>query len=186
MLERPTTCKFGAPTKIGIKFSSSRMSTSSILKTRNLLMSSKQKMKKVKESKFMAKTMELTRDGRFCMLMNKRRLQLKVKVKNSVLKSIEHSTSSPDYQCTELLNVKEPTTFGLRDIERMLLHNSSTSTMSPRLSDHNNGRTMPWQSNPMVIQPTSDLHQVSIQDGGRCSECKTHTLLTRKERSWIF
>ena len=179
--------KSGALTLDGGNYSLTEKNTSATSKKpRNASTLMETKMKKDERSKFITETMESIRNGRSSILMNPRRLKLRERVENSVLKSTEHSTLSLDYQCTELLNVTEPTTFGLRDIERMLLHNSSSSTMSPRLSDHNNGRTMPWKSNQTEDHPTSDLHQASLQDGGRCSECKEHTLLTIKERSWTF
>jgi hypothetical protein len=49
-----------------------------------------------------------------------------------------------------------PTTFGSEDGERTQQLSNITLTALTRLSDLNNGRTMPWKFNPMVDPPTSE------------------------------
>jgi hypothetical protein len=61
--------------------------------------------------------------------------------------------------------------------------NNGTLMKSPRLSKTTTGRAIPWTSNLMVDQPTSDA-PLPTQDGGRCGNTKTHSLLMRKERSF--
>jgi hypothetical protein len=61
-------------------------------------------------------------------------------------------------------------TYGSRDGETMQKDNSSGSTKSPRLSEINNGRTMPWRSKAMVAVATLELLLVSLQDGGNYSD----------------
>jgi hypothetical protein len=61
-------------------------------------------------------------------------------------------------------------TCGSRDGETMQKDNSSGSTKSPRLSEINNGRTMPWRSKAMVAVATLELLLVSLQDGGNYSD----------------
>jgi hypothetical protein len=70
----------------------------------------------------------------------------------------------------------------LRNGERTLLANNTTLMEFQELSDLNNGRTMPWKSNPTVVQPTYDSHQALIQDGGNSSRKMEPSLLMKKER----
>ena len=132
------------------------MNTSSTGKTTNALMSMVEKMRKADKSLPGVDTMETTRDGKFCILTKQRKFHLKDSMKNSDSMSTDHSILFQDYQCTELLNAMEPTISGSGGGERTLQHNNTSSIQSPRPSDHNNGRTMPWKSNQMVDQPTSE------------------------------
>jgi hypothetical protein len=126
-----------------------------------------------------------TRDGRSSIKILLIRLQPKVLIKNLDSKSTDHSTLFQTCQCTELLNVLELTTWLLRDTPREDLDNNSTSMEFQELSDLNNGRTMPWKSNPMVEAPTLDSPLASILDGGNSSKRKVHSLSMREERFWM-
>jgi hypothetical protein len=134
------------------------------------------KMLKVAQSVF-SETMEVQiRDGMYFILTKQRKDQLRDLMLISDYTSTDHSILSQDFHSTELLNATVLTTSGSEDGERMSLHNNSTSTKHQRLSDLNNGRTTPWKSNPTVDQPIFVSHQVSHQDGGKCSNGKHHTL----------
>jgi hypothetical protein len=82
----------------------------------------------------------------------------------------DHSTSDQDFHFKELLNLSGQTTSLSRDGERVSLPNNGLSTQSTRSSEATTGRTMPLKSNPMVEAATSDALQVSLEDGGKCSD----------------
>jgi hypothetical protein len=76
--EEPTTCKSGAPTQDGSKYSSMRRTNSSTFRTVRSLMLLEAKMKKVQQLEYMA-TMEVqTKNGKFFMLIKLIRLELRV------------------------------------------------------------------------------------------------------------
>jgi len=58
----------------------------------------------------------------------------------------------------------------IRDGERMLLNNNSSSMKFQRPSDQRHGPTMPWKSNQTEDLTILELHLVSLQDGGNCSK----------------
>lgn len=127
--------------------------------------------------------MVLIKDGLFFILTKKLLPKLRDSMKNLVSKSTDHSTLFQNFHSTELLSVLEQITLPSRDGERMSLDNNTTSMRFQRLSDHNNGKTMLWKSNPTVDLTTSDSHLVSTLDGGNCSNSKKEpTLSIRKER----
>jgi hypothetical protein len=112
----PRTCKSGAPTLDGSKFSNSKVNSLSILLTIRSLMLHPPRIKKVKpllstvETETTSKM--LTKDGRLSTLINPKRIELKDSTRNSDSTSTDHSTSDQECQCKELLNATVPTTFG--------------------------------------------------------------------------
>jgi hypothetical protein len=78
--------------------------------------------------------------------------------------------------------VLELTIWLLRDMPRVDWDNNSTLMESQEQLDHNNGRTMLWKSNPMVVALMSGLPQASIQDGGNSSRKMEPLLSMREER----
>jgi hypothetical protein len=75
----------------------------------------------------------------------------------------------------------EPTTYGLRDGERMLLLNNGTSMRFQRLSKTTTGSHTHLTSKEMVDPLTSDA-QLQTQDGGKCSDTRTLLLQTKEEK----
>jgi len=131
--------------------------------------------------------MEQIRNGRFSMLIKLQKLKQKDSMKNSASTSTDHSTSSLNFHSTELLSASVPHIFVLRDGETMSPSNNSSSMRSQRPSDPKHGPTMPWIFRATEAQAPSELHQVSPQGGGKCSESETNsTSLMRKERSCLF
>jgi len=68
----------------------------------------------------------------------------------------------------------------------MFQHSNSILMKSARLSDLNNGRTMLLKFNPTADQTTSELHQVSLQDGGSCLNFKDNSLSMKEARFSMF
>jgi len=134
--------KSGALTETGGKSSLTRMSTSSIGKTRNALMLVETKMRKEHQSLYTRDTMVTTKDGQLSILMKPRRSQPRDSAKISDSTSTDHSTWSQDFHSTELQNLLVPTISPLRDGERMLKHNNGGSIMRRRLLEIITGRTM--------------------------------------------
>jgi len=141
--EEPTTCKSGAPIQDGSKSSCMPMNISATSRIRNAWMLLEARMLKVKQFKYLAEIIIQIKSGRSFTKTKLTRLLLRDLIKNLVLKSIDLSTSSLICQWRELLNALEPTTWFLEDMSRVEFHNSTTSTVSQELLDHNNGRTMP-------------------------------------------
>ena len=181
MLVEQTTCKSGAPTQDGSKYSSMKRANSSTGLTAKFLMSHHPKMKKDKLLVLQVIPVRTTRNGEFFILTKLLRLKQRDSMKSSASTSIDHSTSDPDCQCKELLNVTELTTSGSRDGERMLLLNSGTSMRSQRQSRTTTGSLTHLTSNPMEDQATSDALELT-QDGGRCSDSRDNMSPTRKVR----
>ena len=139
-------------------------------------------MLKDKQSLFGTDIRELTRDGELSILTLIRDHKRRDLTKSSACTATDHSTSSQDSQCTELCNLMEPTTLLSTDGSRVETTNNGSSTALARPSDQTTGRTMPLKSNPTEDHPTSELLQLSTQDGGRCSATRKDSLSTRKER----
>jgi hypothetical protein len=102
VLVEPTTCKSGALTPDGSKFSSLRMNTSSIHQTTKFLMLLEAKMKKDKLLEYKIEMVEkvelLIRDGRLFILIKPPKLELKDSTKNLVSTLTDHSISDQDFQ----------------------------------------------------------------------------------------
>jgi len=170
----------------GGKSSHTRMNTSSTGRAENASMLQEAKMRKELQLLYITNTTVTTKDGLYFMLIKPTRLQLKDSAKTSDSTSTDHSTLSQDSHSRELLSATVLTTSGLEDIERTSLHNNTSSIMSPRLLDLNNGRTMPWKSNPTEDQPIFISYQISNPDGGNSSDSRMDSLSTRKERLWML
>ena len=156
MQEKRTTCKSGAPTLDGSNYSSMspRKNNSSTGQMAKHLMSMVERMKKEDKLSFGASIMELTRDGEYFILTKLKKFNPRDLTKTSDGTLTDHSTSNPDSQCTELLNALELTTLSLRDGERTLHHNNSSSMELTRPSDPTTGRIMLWKSKVMEDQAT--------------------------------
>ena len=126
--------------------------------------------------------MEPIRDGESSMLTQIRDHKPRDLTRTSVSSAADHSTSSQDFQCTELCNLTELTTLLSTDTSREETTNNGSSTVLARLSDQTTGRTMLLKSNLTEDQPTSGLLQLSTQDGGRCLATRKDSLSMRKER----
>jgi hypothetical protein len=102
VLVEPTTCKSGALTPDGSKFSSLRMNTSSIHQTTKFLMLLEAKMKKDKLLEYKIEMVEkvelLIRDGRLSILIKPPKLELKDSTKNLASTLTDHSISDQDFQ----------------------------------------------------------------------------------------
>jgi hypothetical protein len=147
------TCKSGALTKDGSRFSHMLVSNSSTSKTRKFLMSVETKTLKDNQSKSMATTAEQTRDGRsFTLTQQRLKLREFPKLQDSEL--MFHSSLFLNYQWGELLNVLEPTMWYSRDTQKEENPRSLSSMKQIRPSDLTNGRTMPWKFNPTVVHQT--------------------------------
>jgi hypothetical protein len=152
-------------------------------RTRRFSMSQVERMLKDKPQLSTRNTEEPTRDGRLCILTKIRETKPRDLTRTSVSIAINHSTSSQDSQCTESPNLTELTTLLSTDTSREETTNNGSSTVLTRPSDPTTGRTTPLKFNRTVDHPTSELLQLSTQDGGKCSELKVLTLSMRKERS---
>ena len=152
-------------------------------RTRRSSMSQAEKMLKDKPQLSTRNTEEPTRDGRLCILTKIRETKPRDFTRTSVSIATNHSTLSQDSQCTESPNLTELTTLLSTDTSLEENTNNGSSTVLTRPSDQTTGRTMQLKSNPTVDHPTSELLQLSTQDGGKCSELKVLTLSMRKERS---
>jgi hypothetical protein len=143
-LERPTTCRSGAPTQDGGNSSSIKVNTLSTGKMVNALMSQEEKMLKDKQSLYGIDTMVPTRDGRSSMLIQLS-LRLRDSMKNSDSISTDHSILSLNFHSTELQRCTVTPMYGSRDGETMLLNNNGGSMRRPRLSETtmDHGRAMP-------------------------------------------
>jgi len=97
------------------------------------LMFTKVRMLKHKKFRFMADTMEPTKDGRFFILTRRQRLKQRDSMKNSDSTLTDHSILCQSFLSTELLSATELTMSGSEDGERIPLLNSGGSTRFPRL-----------------------------------------------------
>jgi hypothetical protein len=112
--------------------------------------STKAKTQNIKKL-FFTRDMEIeTRNGKSNILTQSVRRTTRDLTKTLVSIQTDHSTSDQDFQCKELWNVSEPTTWYSRDGERMLQPSNSSSTQFQRPLDPNNGKTMVWKSKAMV------------------------------------
>jgi len=91
-------CKSQLPTPTGGNFSDLKVSSLSTGRTIRYLMSMVVKMRKVDQPKSGPNMVELTRDGRFFILISNQRFQPKDSIKNSDSTSTDHSTSDQDFQ----------------------------------------------------------------------------------------
>jgi hypothetical protein len=98
VLEKPTTCKFGAPTQDGGKSSDTPEETSRTSKAERFLMFQVVKMLKAKRLLSGANTTKPTRDGQLSMLTELPRKRLLDLIDTSVSKLTKHSTSDQDSQ----------------------------------------------------------------------------------------
>jgi hypothetical protein len=73
----------------------------------------------------------------------------------------------------------EPT-WSSRDGERTPDNNSSGSIMFPRQSETTTGRTIALTSKATEEATTLELYLASTQDGGRCSDLKETSSLTKR------
>jgi len=184
VLVEPTTCKSGAPTQDGSKFSSMRRTNLSTGRAAKFLKSRLQRMMKEHQLAFTVTTEEETNNGQSSILTKLTKIEPRVLIQNSDSTLIDHSISDLDFHSKELLNATELTMSGSRDGETMLDNNSGTSMKSPRLSRITTGSLTHLTSNPTVDQATSDA-LLPTQDGGRCSDMtiQLQPLITREERS---
>jgi len=186
-LERLETCKSGAPTQDGGKFSKCKVNSLSIQPTTRFSKSPHRKMMKelllLLTTGMVTKTIMPTKDGRLYISTKLKQLELRASTKSSVSTSTDHSTSDQECQCKELLNAMVPTMSGSEDGERTLLLNNGTSMRSPRPSRTTTGRATHSISNPTVDLTTLDALQLT-QGGGKCSNTKELQLSTREEKFW--
>ena len=151
-------------------------------RTRRSSMSQAEKMLKDKPQLSTRNTEEPTRDGRLCILTKIRETKPRDFTRTSVSIATNHSTLSQDSQCTESPNLTELTTLLSTDTSLEENTNNGSSTVLTRPSDQTTGRTMQLKSNPTVDHPTSELLQLSTQDGGKCSAMKRDGSSTRRVR----
>jgi len=108
-------------------------------------------------------------------------------MRNSDSTSTDHSTLSQSFHSTELLRCLVEPTWSSRDGERTNDNNNSGSMRSPRPSETTTGRTTALISKATVKATTSELSQVSTQDGGNCSILrKENSFKTKEARSWML
>lgn len=129
---------------------------------------------------------EQTKNGQFCILIKLKSQKHQDLMRNLDSISIDHSTLFLNSQWTELQSALEPIILLSRDGETMFQHSNSILMKSARLSDLNNGRTMLLKFNPTADQTTSELHQVSLQDGGSCLNFKDNSLSMKEARFSMF
>jgi hypothetical protein len=129
-------------------------------------------LKKLKDNQLESRTsmVVLTKSGEYSILRTLRRERPRDSMKNSVSTSTGHSTWSQSFHSVELLRCMETPTCGSRDGELIPNNNNGGSMRSPRPLETTTGRTIALISKEMVEAKTSELSQVSIQDGGRCSD----------------
>lgn len=96
--EDPMTCKSGAPTQAGGKYSDMRMNTSSISKTLSVSMYMVERTKNQERSSHGRDTEELTRDGRSFTLTRRPRNPPRVWTQIPVWKETDHSISNQECQ----------------------------------------------------------------------------------------
>jgi hypothetical protein len=89
------------------------------------------------------------------MLMSTR-FKLKDFLKNLASTLIDHSTSSQDFHCTELLKLLEQVMFSSEDMSRVELHNNSSLMVSQKPSSLNNGKIIALKFNLTVEMRTSE------------------------------
>jgi len=124
--------------------------TSSTGRLERHLMSQEERMLKDKLFGSGANMVELTRDGRSSTRTNLRTSLRKELMKNSDSTSTDHSTLSQDFQCIELLKLKETTTSLSTDGLRTELLNNGGSIQYLRPLEAITGRTTAWKSQAMV------------------------------------
>ena len=167
------TCKSGAPTQDGSKYSDMITNNSSTGQTTRYLMSRVQRMKKEPQLEFMETMERITKNGKFFMLTRLLRLRPRDSMRNSDSTLTDHSTSSQSFHSTESLRCLVVPTWLLRDGETMLETNNSGSMKSPRLLETTTGRTTALISKATEIAIILELFLASTQDGGNCSDTKT-------------
>jgi len=177
LVELPT-CKSGAPTQDGSRYSNFKENSLSIQPITRYLMSKALRMRKDKRFKLQIETtkrvVQPTKDGRSFMLIRLMLLEPRASTKNSDSTSTDHSTSDPECQCKELLSATVPTMSGSRDGERTLLLSNGTSMRFQRHSRTTTGSPTHLTFRATVDQPTSDV-PLPTQDGGKCSDTKIHS-----------
>jgi len=181
-LEELETCKSGAPTLDGSRFSSMKVSNSLIGKMDWPLMLLDLRMMKVLQLVLQTVQIKRIKDGRLSILTKQLKQLPKDWTKNLVSTSTDPSIWFHNFHLTELLSVLEPTTLWSRDGERMLLNNNSSSMKFQRPSDQRHGPIMPWKSNQTEDLTILELHLVSLQDGGNCSKKKAISSWMKEER----
>jgi hypothetical protein len=97
-LERPTTCKFGAPTLTGGKSSNTKDQASLTSKTTKHLMFLVEQIKKVKPLLYMESMVRSTKDGELFILTKLIRFKRRDLTKILDGMSTDHSTWSQDFQ----------------------------------------------------------------------------------------
>jgi len=122
-----------------------------------------------------------TRNGRLSISI-KIKSKLRVWMKNSDLKSTDHSTLSPDSHSRRLWNSKELLIQWFTDMSREELPSNGTSMELPRQSSLNNTRTDQLKSKETVM-PQQQEQLLPTQDGGNSSSLRTIRLSTSKTES---
>jgi hypothetical protein len=110
-VEKLATCKSGALTQDGGKYSSMRTTNSSTGTTTKPLTLKMVRTKKETQFKCGATMEAKPKSGTLFILIKQRDLKLRDLTKNSDSMSIDHSTSSPNFHSEELLSALEPTMF---------------------------------------------------------------------------
>jgi hypothetical protein len=100
MPERPTTCRFGAPTQDGSRSSSMTKNrrSSGICLIRRFLMFQEEKMLKDKLLLYGVNMVSQIRDGEYSMLIRPNQFKIKDSILNGECTVIDHSISDPDFQ----------------------------------------------------------------------------------------
>jgi uncharacterized membrane protein YjjP (DUF1212 family) len=109
MLVRPTTCKSGAQTLDGSKYSSMKTTNSLIGRIAKYLMLEVPRMKKVKQSKSRVTMVVKAKDGELSILTKLVQSNLRDSTRTSVSTLTDHSISSQNFHSTELLSALVPT-----------------------------------------------------------------------------
>jgi hypothetical protein len=128
-------------TPTGGRSSGEEVKISSISTTRRLLMFTKTRILKDKRLLYGRDTTAGTKDGEFFILTKQHRKEQVDSIRNMDCTSTDHSTSDPDFQCRELLNLSH----GMLESEDTMpeeeINRLGDSTENPTLLQIKTGRT---------------------------------------------
>lgn len=170
--EKLLKCKSGVPIQDGGNYSDMKEDSSLTCGIIESSMFTNQRMLKPKRSLSKRDKVVRTNDGRFNILTKLPQCNQREWLVTSVSMPTDLSTSDQDSQWRELWSALVPIILLLEDGEITLRPSNGISIQSPRQLDLNNGRIVPLKFKAMVEVQIWELLLLSIQDGGRCLECK--------------
>jgi len=112
LLVKPITCKSGAQTLDGSKYSNSEMDKLLIHTMTRSSQLMEPRMRKDKELSSMATKRELTKSGRLSMLIKPSQIEPRDSTRNSASTSTDHSMLDQECLCKESLSAMVLTMFG--------------------------------------------------------------------------